>query len=126
MAGRRSGSGTRSRWVACACGSSGRSPGWTCDPRTAAAASVRRLVSPAGIRLSVRPAARPVETRLLVVVAIGLALGWLGMASTMAGAFTIGDPVPLVCWILALAGVHLAFMVSGRALDQVLLPLVGL
>jgi cell division protein FtsW (lipid II flippase) len=83
-------------------------------------------VSPARARLSVRPAARPLETRLLVIVAVGLGVGWVGMTSTMAGAFTLGDPLPLVCWILGLAGAHVAFVVSGRALDQVLLPLVGL
>lgn len=77
-------------------------------------------------RVSMRPAGRPLETRLLVIVTVALALGWVGMASTLAGRFTTGDPLPIVCWVLALGGTHLAFMVSGRSLDQVLLPTVGL
>lgn len=78
------------------------------------------------LRPSVRPVRRGLETRLLVVVAIALALGWVGMASTLAGRFTVGEPLPIVCWVMALAGTHMAFMVSGRSLDQVLLPTVGL
>jgi cell division protein FtsW (lipid II flippase) len=77
-------------------------------------------------RITMRPAGRPLELRLLVVVSVGLLLGWVGLASTLAGSLTIGEPLPIVCWIVALAGVHLAFAVSGRALDQVLLPCVGL
>lgn len=73
-----------------------------------------------------RPAGRGLETRLLVVVAVGLVLGWSGMTSTLAGRLTMGDPLPVACWILALAGTHVAFMVSGRPLDQMLLPCVGL
>ena len=34
--------------------------------------------------------------------------------------------MPLVCWLLALGGLHLAFVISGRDLDQVLLPIVGM
>jgi peptidoglycan glycosyltransferase len=73
-----------------------------------------------------RPATRGLELRLSLVVALALGLGWAGMASTLAGSMSIGDPLPIVCWILALAGTHVAFVVSGRALDQVLLPCVGL
>lgn len=77
-------------------------------------------------RISIRPTARPLETRLLLVVAVALALGWVGMRSTLAGSLVIGEPLPIASWILALAAVHVAFMVSGRPLDQVLLPCVGL
>jgi cell division protein FtsW (lipid II flippase) len=77
-------------------------------------------------RISVRPTRRPLETRLLVVVSVGLVLGWAGMASTLHGSLTLGEPTPILSWILALTGVHLAFMLSGRALDQVLLPCIGL
>ncbi|MFN8520004.1 MAG: FtsW/RodA/SpoVE family cell cycle protein [Chloroflexota bacterium] len=77
-------------------------------------------------RIRMRPSGRPLETRLLLVVVLALGLGWVGMASTLAGRLTIGEPLPIVCWALALVGAHVAFMVSGRALDQVLLPTVGL
>jgi cell division protein FtsW (lipid II flippase) len=80
----------------------------------------------AGSRLSVRPAGRGLETRLLLVVSVGLVLGWVSLASTIEGSFSVGDPLPLVCWVLALVGVHVAFVVSGRPLDQVPLPVVGL
>lgn len=82
-------------------------------------------MSPA-LRLTVRPATRPLEARLLLVVAAAAFLGWVGMASTLAGRLSIGEPLPIICWMLALAGAHLAFVVSGRSLDQVLLPVVGL
>jgi cell division protein FtsW (lipid II flippase) len=77
-------------------------------------------------RISMRPSRRPLETRLLIVVAVGLLLGWVSLASTLERSLTIGAALPMVSWILALAGVHVAFMVSGRPLDQVLLPCVGL
>lgn len=77
-------------------------------------------------RIPVRPTGRPLETRLLLIVVVALALGWVGMASTLAGRFTMGEPLSIVCWALALGGTHLAFMVSGRGLDQVLLPCVAL
>lgn len=77
-------------------------------------------------RLSIRPAGRALEARLLLVVAAALALGWVGMVSTLAGELTLGEPLPVVCWVAALGATHVAFVVSGRALDQMLLPLVGL
>ena len=77
-------------------------------------------------RVTMRPSRRPLETRLLLVVSIGLVLGWTGLASTVARSLTLGDLTPVLSWILALAGVHVAFMLSGRALDQVLLPCIGL
>ncbi|MEZ4597504.1 MAG: FtsW/RodA/SpoVE family cell cycle protein [Chloroflexota bacterium] len=77
-------------------------------------------------RIGIRPAARPLETRLLLVVVVAIGLGWVGMASTLAGRLTAGEPLPVICWALALVGTHLAFLVSGRALDQMLLPTVGM
>ncbi len=62
----------------------------------------------------------------MLVVALTLTVGWVGLASTRSGALSIGDPVPLACWLLALGGVHLAFIISGRDMDQILLPLVGM
>lgn len=82
-----------------------------------------RLARP---RPRIRLAGRPLELRLLVVVAITLALGWVGLASTQAGLLSIGAPLPLMAWVGGLFGVHLAIVVSGRPLDQVLLPVTGL
>jgi cell division protein FtsW (lipid II flippase) len=83
-------------------------------------------VRPALPRLRMRPQARDQELRLLLAAATALAVGWVSLATTRAGALTAGDPVPLVCWLLALGGLHFAFVVSGRALDQVLLPVVAI
>ncbi|MBX3029387.1 MAG: FtsW/RodA/SpoVE family cell cycle protein [Chloroflexi bacterium] len=82
-----------------------------------------RLARP---RPRIRLAGRPLELRLLMVVAITLALGWVGLASTQAGLLSIGAPLPLMAWVGGLFGVHLAIVVSGRPLDQVLLPVTGL
>ncbi len=77
-------------------------------------------------RLTLRPQTRDRELRLLLVAALALGLGWVSLASTRAGELTAGDPLALACWLLALAGLHLAFVISGRDLDQVLLPIVGM
>jgi cell division protein FtsW (lipid II flippase) len=77
-------------------------------------------------RLRLRPQVRDRELRALVVVALTLCVGWVSLASTRAGSLSVGDPLPLACWILALGGLHLAFVISGRSLDQVLLPVVGM
>ena len=61
-----------------------------------------------------------------MVVAVVLAVGWLGLASTAAGELTIGEPAPLVVLLVMLGVVHLALTVDGRRRDQVLLPVVGL
>jgi cell division protein FtsW (lipid II flippase) len=82
-----------------------------------------RLARP---RLSMRPRGRDRELRLLLVVALTLCIGWVSLASTRTGTLAIGDPLPLACWLLALGGLHLAFVISGRDLDQVLLPIVGM
>ncbi len=81
---------------------------------------------PSRPRLAMRPRSRDRELRLLLAVALTLCVGWVSLASTRAGALTIGDPMPLVCWLLAVGGLHLAFVISGRDLDQVLLPIVGM
>ncbi len=77
-------------------------------------------------RPRLRIAARPLELRLLLVVATTLGVGWLGLASTRAGSLSLGEPLALGCWVGALFGVHVAIVVSGRPLDQVLLPVTGL
>lgn len=60
------------------------------------------------------------------MVGVSLVVGWASLSSTRSGGLSIGDPVPIVCWLVALVGVHVAFVISGRDLDQVLLPVVGM
>jgi cell division protein FtsW (lipid II flippase) len=60
------------------------------------------------------------------VLAAALLIGWIGLASTVVGrldAGVIGRPLLLVGALLA---VHLAFVISGRGMDQMLLPAVGM
>jgi cell division protein FtsW (lipid II flippase) len=76
--------------------------------------------------LTLRPRTRDRESRLLLVVALTLCVGWISLASTRAAGLTVGDLLPLMSWLLALAGLHVAFVISGRDLDQVLLPIVGM
>ncbi len=61
-----------------------------------------------------------------MLVAIVLAVGWIGLASTASARLTLGDPRALVVLLIMLAVVHLVLTVDGRRRDQVLLPVVGL
>jgi cell division protein FtsW (lipid II flippase) len=93
---------------------------------------------PSGI-CSVRPRLRRTELLLLGIVAVTLAVGAASLAITqrlvaaqLAGAAPPGidllppDPRALVLYLAALLGVHAAFVLAGRRIDQVLLPTVGL
>ena len=73
-----------------------------------------------------RPRWRGREARLLLVVGLVLAVGWIGLASTAAGRLTLGDPRALLVLLGMLGLVHLALVVDGRRRDQVLLPVVGM
>jgi cell division protein FtsW (lipid II flippase) len=77
-------------------------------------------------RAGIRPRARATELRLLVVVGLALLVGWIGLASTMEGRFAMGAIGRPVLWLAALTIIHVAFLVSGRAMDQLLLPCVGM
>ena len=73
-----------------------------------------------------RPRWRGREARLLFLVGLVLAIGWVGLASTAAGRLTLGDPRALLLLLAMLVLVHLALVVAGRRRDQVLLPVVGM
>ncbi len=74
----------------------------------------------------IRPRRRDREGFLLLVAAGALLVGWLSLATTEAGRLAIGDPAPLLLYLSVLAAIHLAFIVTGRRIDQLLLPVVGL
>jgi peptidoglycan glycosyltransferase len=85
----------------------------------------------AGIRLAIwragiRPRARSTEVRLLAVASAALVVGWIGLASTMAGRFEVGGIGRLLLFLAAASIVHVAFVISGRSMDQILLPTVTL
>ncbi|MFN8620449.1 MAG: FtsW/RodA/SpoVE family cell cycle protein [Chloroflexota bacterium] len=77
-------------------------------------------------RAGIRPRFRMRELSLLAAVALTLGVGWVSLASTRAGGFSVGRPGPLLVYLGALLAVHVAFVISGRRMDQVLLPAVGL
>ncbi len=73
-----------------------------------------------------RPVARRRELGLLIVVAATLAIGGLSLGLTTTGRFTVAAAVPLAAYVSVLVAVHLALVLAGRRVDEVLLPAVGL
>jgi cell division protein FtsW (lipid II flippase) len=85
-------------------------------------AQARRAVFMAGIR----PRPRMRELGLLILVAITLAVGWASLESYRAGHVDMADVTLLVLYVTTLGAVHAAFVITGRRMDQVLLPAAGL
>ena len=73
-----------------------------------------------------RPILRNRELGLLLVVAGALILGSLSLGFTQAGSPSLAEPAGLIVYLGALAAVHLALVIAGRRVDEVLLPAVGL
>ena len=84
------------------------------------------LVGLRAAALEIRPRRRDRETLLLLAAAVALLVGWISLSTTEAGRLAVGDPAPLLAYLAALGLCHLAFVVTGRRTDQVLLPVVGL
>ncbi|MHB8893520.1 MAG: FtsW/RodA/SpoVE family cell cycle protein, partial [Candidatus Limnocylindrales bacterium] len=98
------------------------------------AAQARPFAS-AGPRI--RPRLRTTETALLAIVAVGLVVGAASLGATQrlieaqkAGEtiasldFAPPDPAALAVYLGAVGLVHVAFILAGRRIDQVLLPAV--
>lgn len=77
-------------------------------------------------RVGIRPRLRMRETVLLLLVAIALTTGWASLQSYRADELTLGDITLLAIFLGMLAMVHLAFVVTGRRMDQFLLPAAGM
>jgi cell division protein FtsW (lipid II flippase) len=92
------------------------------DRAEAGITRARRGIYLAGIR----PRARMRELGLLILVAVTLAVGWTSLQSYRAGRLDMADATLLVIYLATLAAVHAAFVISGRRMDQVLLPVAGL
>ncbi len=88
--------------------------------------SVVGAAAPAGWRQTFRPRLRRRELVLLVLVGIVLAIGWVSWQSTVQGRTSIGDPAPLVVYMAALLVAHVAFVLTGRRTDQVIVPAVAM
>jgi cell division protein FtsW (lipid II flippase) len=93
----------------------------------------------ASARPRIRPRPRTTETGLLVLVAMALVVGAATLGATqrliaarIAGetlaslSFSPPDPVALTVYLGAVGLVHVAFILAGRRIDQVLLPAVAM
>ena len=76
-------------------------------------------------RVGIRPRLRRRELGLLVVVALALGVGWASLASHRAGSLDMGDPTLLAIYLGLLGAIHVAFVISGRRMDEFLLPTAG-
>jgi len=77
-------------------------------------------------RIGIRPRFRWQELGLLVVVAIALVTGWASLESFRNGRLEIGEAGLLATYVAIVFAIHLAFVVTGRRMDQVLLPTAAL
>ncbi len=78
-------------------------------------------------RWRIRPRLRTREFLLLVAAGGALAVGWVSLNSTLEGdAISYGDPTLLVAYLGLLLVLHLAFVLTGRRTDEILLPVTGL
>ena len=73
-----------------------------------------------------RPVPRWRELGLLAVVAGALLLGGLSLGTTRTGSLALAHPGGLATYLGALAAVHVALVLAGRRVDEVLLPTVGM
>ena len=73
-----------------------------------------------------RPVPRWRELGLLAVVAVALLLGGLSLGTTRTGSLALAHPAGLATYLGALAAVHVALVLAGRRVDEVLLPTVGM
>ena len=74
----------------------------------------------------IRPHFRWREFRLLVLVAITLAVGWTSLESFRNGQLELGEASLLVIYLAFVFAIHLAFVITGRRMDQVLFPTAAL
>ena len=77
-------------------------------------------------RYGIRPKLRNRELVLLGLAGGTLFVGWLSLASQQAGQLTLGQPGILIIYLALLAAIHVAFVMTGRRMDQVLLPVTAL
>ena len=77
-------------------------------------------------QLRIRPRPRNRESLLLLGVAGALAAGWASLGTLAGGKVSLGDPGLLLTYLALLAGIHAAFVVTGRRMDQILFPVAAL
>jgi cell division protein FtsW (lipid II flippase) len=77
-------------------------------------------------RWGIRPRPRWLELRLLVVVGLALVIGWTSLESFRSGAIGPGDMSLLAIYLVAVGLIHLAFVITGRRMDEILFPAAAL
>lgn len=73
-------------------------------------------------RVGIRPRFRWREGALLVMVGVTLLVGWASLESQRAGSLVLGDLTLPAVYLGGLAAVHVAFVLTGRRMDQLLFP----
>src|SRR3972149_4106946 len=73
-------------------------------------------------RAGIRPHLRWRELGLLAVVGVSLVVGWASLESFRTGELGLGDASLLTVYLIALALVHVAFVITGRRMDEILFP----
>jgi cell division protein FtsW (lipid II flippase) len=73
-------------------------------------------------RVGIRPRLRRRELTLLVLVAVTLVTGWASLESYRTGSLAVGDLTLLMPYLAAIGVIHVAFVITGRRMDQLLLP----
>jgi cell division protein FtsW (lipid II flippase) len=74
----------------------------------------------------IRPRGRWQELRLLLLVALTLALGSVSLGAVRNGAFGLYDAWGLGTYLTVVFGAHLVQVLAGRRTDQILLPAVSM
>ncbi len=77
-------------------------------------------------RVGLRPHLRWRELGLLLVVAAALTVGWASLQSFRSGTLELGDPSVLGLYFGLVFAIHVAFVITGRRMDQVLFPAAAL
>jgi cell division protein FtsW (lipid II flippase) len=77
-------------------------------------------------RVGIRPRLRRRELGLLVLVGIALTVGWASFVSFRDGRLELADTSVLATYFVALAIIHVLFVLSGRRIDEVLFPAASL
>jgi cell division protein FtsW (lipid II flippase) len=93
---------------------------------TAPAAAPSRAPALPRVIGPIRPRPRWVELRLLLLVALALAVGSISLNSTVNGEFRPYDVQGIVVYVAGLLLAHLAQVLAGRRTDQILLPTAGM
>jgi cell division protein FtsW (lipid II flippase) len=76
--------------------------------------------------VGIRPHFRWREFGLLAVVAVALTVGWASLESFRDGVLQMGDATLLLTYIALVFAIHVAFVITGRRMDQVLFPTAAL